>query len=400
MELCAVSFKSIENIAEYNQKKVLKAFIDCHISENHFAATTGYGYNDIGRDKLDGLFARIFNAEDALVRYSFASGTHTLCTALFGVLRPGDAVLSVTGKPYDTLHDVIDSGNKNQGSLKDFGISFEWIDFDRNKENYFNVIKKKLTKKFKMIYIQRSRGYTLRDSLSCEQIEKISKFVKSIDPKIIVMVDNCYGEFTQTVEPTECGADIIGGSLIKNPGGGIAPSGGYIAGRKDLVEMCSYRLTAPGAGKEIGATLGFNREMFMGIYNAPHAVGEALKTAVFTAALFYNLGFDVYPSYNEPRFDIVQSVVLNSGEALINFCKGIQSGSPIDSFVSPEPWDMPGYADPVIMAAGAFISGSSIELSADGPMREPYTVWVQGGTNFYSAKVGVMKAAQNISDLV
>lgn len=395
--MCEKKFKEIEKIKEYNQQKVLKSFIECEISESHFNGTTGYGYNDRGREKLEELFSNIFKTEDALVRHNFVSGTHTLTTALFGILRPGDSFLSVTGKPYDTLEDVIGSPDKNQGSLYNFGINFEYIDFEKNKEKYFNSIKTRLSEKiFKMVYIQRSRGYSLRDSLSASQIKDIVLLVKNINPKIIVMVDNCYGEFVEKQEPSEVGADLIAGSLIKNPGGAISPTGGYIAGRKDLIDLCSYRLTAPGIGKEVGATLGTNRELFMGIFNAPNVVAESLKTAVFASALFEILGYEVYPKFNENRCDIVQSIVLKNPQNLINFCKGIQEGSPIDSFVSPEPWEMPGYESKVIMAAGTFISGSSIELSADGPLREPYTVWLQGGTNFYASKIGIMKAAQRI----
>lgn len=397
MNMCEEKFKEIEKIKEYNQQKVLKSFIECEISESHFNGTTGYGYNDRGREKLEELFSNIFKTEDALVRHNFVSGTHTLTTALFGILRPGDSFLSVTGKPYDTLEDVIGSLDKNQGSLYNFGINFEYIDFEKDKENYFNSIKTKLSEKnFKMVYIQRSRGYSLRDSLSVSQIKDIVLLVKNINPEIIVMVDNCYGEFVEKQEPSEVGVDLIAGSLIKNPGGAISPTGGYIAGRKDLIDLCSYRLTAPGIGKEVGATLGTNRELFMGIFNAPNVVAESLKTAVFASALFEILGYEVYPKFNENRCDIVQSIVLKNPQNLINFCKGIQEGSPIDSFVSPEPWEMPGYESKVIMAAGTFISGSSIELSADGPLREPYTVWLQGGTNFYASKIGIMKAAQRI----
>lgn len=397
MNMCEKKFKEIEKIKEYNQQKVLKSFIECEISESHFNGTTGYGYNDRGREKLEELFSNIFKTEDALVRHNFVSGTHTLTTALFGILRPGDSFLSVTGKPYDTLEDVIGSPDKNQGSLYNFGINFEYIDFEKNKEKYFNSIKTRLSEKiFKMVYIQRSRGYSLRDSLSASQIKDIVLLVKNINPKIIVMVDNCYGEFVEKQEPSEVGADLIAGSLIKNPGGAISPTGGYIAGRKDLIDLCSYRLTAPGIGKEVGATLGTNRELFMGIFNASNVVAESLKTAVFASALFEILGYEVYPKFNENRCDIVQSIVLKNPQNLINFCKGIQEGSPIDSFVSPEPWEMPGYESKVIMAAGTFISGSSIELSADGPLREPYTVWLQGGTNFYASKIGIMKAAQRI----
>lgn len=396
LKLCEEKFKQIEEIKEYNQQKVLDSFIKCKISESHFVSTTGYGYNDRGREKLDELFSSIFKSEDAIVRHNFVSGTHTLSTALFGILRPGDSFLSVTGKPYDTLEDVICS-NKNLGSLKDFGIKFDCIEYSDNKEEYFKNIKEKIiSNKFKMVYIQRSRGYSLRDSLGVFQIKEIISFVKNIDPKIVVMVDNCYGEFVEKEEPSECGADLIAGSLIKNPGGAISSTGGYIVGKKDLIEQCANRLTAPGIGKEIGANLGLNREIFMGIFNAPNVVGESLKSAVFASALFEILGYEVYPKYYEERHDIVQSVVLNSPKNLINFCKGIQEGSPVDSFVSPEPWGMPGYESQVIMAAGTFISGASIELSADGPLRVPYVAWMQGGVNFYASKIGIMKAAERV----
>lgn len=399
LEMCKEIFEEIEKIEEYNQQKVLKSFIKNEISESHFVETTGYGYNDRGREKLDIVFADIFECEDALVRHNFVSGTHTLSTALFGILRPKDKALCITGTPYDTLSDVINSKGKNYGSLNDFDIDFEYIDYNKNEDIYFKNIKNKLLKnKYKLLYIQRSRGYTLRDSLSSKKIGDIIKFAKSIDDKIISMVDNCYGEFAEKHEPTHFGADLIAGSLIKNPGGGIAVSGGYIAGKKKSVEQCAYRLTAPGIGKEIGANFGVNRSLFMGILNAPHVVAEAKKTAVFAAALFDILGYEVYPKYDETRCDIVQSIVLQKPESLINFCKGIQSASPIDSFVSPEPWNMPGYENKIIMAAGTFVSGSSIELSADGPLKNPYTVWVQGGTNFYCSKLGIMAAAEKVID--
>lgn len=398
-KLCEDKFKKIQKIEEFNQQKVLKAFIDLKVSENHFGSTTGYGYGDRGRDKLDEVFAKIFGAEDALVRTNFVSGTHALTTALFGVLRPNDKMLSLTGKLYDTMMGVVDSKEVDLGSLKDFHIGFDYIDYNENKEKYYDSISTKLQEKFKLIYIQRSRGYTLRKSLSISEIKEIINFVKRIIPDCIVMVDNCYGEFVETIEPSEVGADIVVGSLIKNPGGGIAPAGGYILGYKKYVDMCSYRLTAPGIGKEVGATLGINRELFMGIFSAPHAVAEALKTAVYTSALFELLGFKAYPKYEENRCDIVESLITGSADALRAFCQGIQSGSPVDSFVLPEPWDMPGYESPVIMAAGTFIGGSSIELSADGPMKKPYPVWVQGGTNFYAAKVGILKAAEKILSL-
>lgn len=395
-ELCIREFENIEKVEEYNQQKVLKAFIECGVSESHFVATTGYGYGDRGREKLDEVFAKIFGSEDALVRSNIVSGTHALTTALFGALRSGDKFLSVTGELYDTMMGVVDSGSLNHGSLKDFGISFDYVDYNPDKATYYKSISDKMTEKIKMVYIQRSRGYTLRKSLSVEEIKDIIDFVKNISPDTIVMVDNCYGEFVEKLEPSDVGANLVVGSLIKNPGGGIAPTGGYILGDKKYVDMCAYRLTAPGIGKEVGATLGVNREIFMGIFNAPHVVAEALKTAVYSAALFGLLGYEVYPKYNEDRADIVQSLILRKGESLVAFCQGIQSGSAVDSFVTPEPWDMPGYENPVVMAAGTFIAGSSIELSADGPMREPYPVWVQGGTNFYAAKVGILKAAEKI----
>lgn len=313
------------------------------------------------------------------------------------MLRPGDKILSITGKLYDTMEDVIGNENNDIGSLKNFGINFEYIDFEPDSNKYFEQIKNKLKNKFKAIYIQRSRGYSLRKSLSSQYIGKLISFVKGIAPEVITIVDNCYGEFTQVKEPSEYGADLIIGSLIKNPGGGIASSGGYILGKKKLVNLCANRFTAPGIGKEIGANTSGYRDLFMGIYNAPQAVASALKTAVFAAAVFEILGYEVSPRYSEERSDIVQSIILKSPQALIEFCRGIQKCSPIDSFVIPEPWDMPGYGDKVIMAAGNFISGSSIELSADGPLRDPYVVWMQGGTCFHSSKIGIMNAAQNVS---
>ncbi len=396
LEICRSEFDKIEKIKEYNQQKILESFIRCKVSESHFLGTTGYGYNDRGREKLDELFADIFKSDDALVRHNFVSGTHAIATALFGILRPKDKVLSVTGTLYDTLSDVIKS-EPGRGSLSDYLVKFEYIDFSKNKESYFKSIENAILQdNYKAVYIQRSRGYSLRDSLSIEKIGEIISLVKNLNPEIIVVVDNCYGEFVELTEPTEVGADLIIGSLIKNPGGGIAPTGGYIAGKKKLIDMCAGRLTAPGIGKAIGANLGVNRELFMGIYNAPCVVGEALKTAVFSAALFERMGYEVYPKYSEARSDIVQSIVLKDSGNLIKFCKGIQLGSAIDSFVAPEPWDMPGYEDKIIMAAGAFTSGSSIELSADGPLKPPYVVWMQGGTNFYASKIGIMKAAEKI----
>lgn len=397
LELCNKQFNCIDGVTEYNQFKVQKAFIEYGISESHFASSTGYGYGDRGRDTLDKVWAKVFGAEDALVRHNFTCGTHTLATALFGVLRPGDKMLCVTGTPYDTIHSVIGISGEGMGSLKDFGILYDEVPLKNERIDY-NAIEKAVEHTVSMVYIQRSRGYELRPSLSVDEIEKVCRIVKSKNPAVIVMVDNCYGEFVEKREPTEAGADLIAGSLIKNAGGGIATTGGYIAGKTELVEKCAYRLTTPGLGKEVGATLGHNRELYMGLYYAPHTVGEALKSAVYISALFEHFGYDVTPKYNETRHDIVQSLGLENPESLVAFCQGIQSGSPVDSFALPEPWDMPGYDSKVVMAAGAFTLGSSIELSADAPIRDPYYAWIQGGLNFHSAKLCAMLAAQQMED--
>lgn len=397
MELCKDKFAEIEDIQEYNQVKMIKAFQNAGVRESFFAASTGYGYDDFGRDALDRVYAFAFDAEDALVRHSFASGTHTLTVALFGILRPNDTMLCVTGMPYDTIQSAIGIEGNYSGSLKDFDIHFEMTDLKSDGTPDYEQIEKDIKeKKPKMVYIQRSRGYCLRPSLTYREIKKICDISKKASPNSIIMLDNCYGEFVEKVEPLSVGVDIIAGSLIKNPGGGIAPTGGYIAGRKDLVEMCSYRLTTPGTGKEIGATLGINRELFMGAYHAPHVTGEALKTAVFASALFEILGYDTTPKYSDNRGDIIQLIMLGNEKSLINFCRGIQSGSAVDSFVTPVASDMPGYESQVIMAAGAFTLGSSIELSADAPLREPYAVWMQGGLNFHGGKLGIMLAADSI----
>lgn len=397
LELIKPQFTTTDEIAEYNQQKVLSAFINNHVSESMFAESTGYGYGDRGREVIDKVFAEIVGAEDALVRHNFTCGTHTLAVALYGMLRPGDVMLCVTGTPYDTIHSVIGIDGKGDGSLADYGIVYKQVDLKDGKPD-LKAIKEAVTKeKIKLVYIQRSRGYSLRPSLSCEEIGEIAKVVKA-NSDADIMVDNCYGEFTQTIEPTQVGADIIAGSLIKNAGGGLARTGGYVAGRADLVEKISYRLTTPGLGREVGATLGMSRELFMGIFFAPHTVGEAIKAAYFTAALFEQFGFGTTPTSTDPRFDIVQSVLLRNEENLIAFCQGMQSGAPIDAFVTPEPWDMPGYDSKVIMAAGAFIGGASIELSADAPLREPYAAWMQGGLNFHSAKMGIMLAAQKMAE--
>ena len=391
-------FRRIEETADWNQQKMLAAFIRNRVSESHFTATTGYGYDDRGRETLDRVYADAFGAEDALVRHNFVSGTHALTVALFGVLRPGDTMMSVTGIPYDTLRTVIGLTGDGNGSLKEFGIRYEQVDLLPDGKPDYAEIERRVNPNVRVVYIQRSRGYSLRPSLFVEEIGKIAEIAKRRAPDCIVMVDNCYGEFVQRDEPVSHGADLMAGSLIKNPGGGIAPTGGYIAGRKDLVESCAYRLTTPGTGREIGATLGNNRELFMGAFHAPMVTGEALKTAVFTAALFRQFGYDVSPQYDEPRADIIQTVMLKSAKALIAFCQGVQKGAPVDSFVSPEPWDMPGYDCKIIMAAGAFTLGASIELSADAPLREPYAAWMQGALNYPSGRLGAMLAAQSMLD--
>ena len=397
LELSKPYLDRIDKITEYNQIKMLRAFQNARVSESCFTASTGYGYGDRGRDVLDSIYAEVLETEDALVRHNFASGTHTLTVALFGVLRPGDTMVSVTGIPYDTLQGVIGIGQKSNGSLMEFGIKYEQVDLLEDGTVDYEGIKNTVRHNTKMVYIQRSRGYSLRPTLLNEDIRKIYELAKSIAPDCIVMLDSCYGEYVEMTAPGNC-CDLMAGSLIKNPGGGIAPTGGYIAGKKDLVEACSYRLTTPGTGKEIGCTLGQNRELFMGTFNAPHVTGEALKTAVFAAALFSSLGFKVTPDFDQPRGDIIQAILLENEKRLVSFCQGIQAASPIDSFVTPEPWDMPGYDSKVIMAAGAFTLGSSIELSADAPLREPFAVWMQGSLNFHSGKTAVLLAAEKMKD--
>ncbi len=388
-------FNEIEEIAEYNQQKVLAAFINNNVCEADFCGTTGYGYGDRGRDKLDKIYAEAFGAEDAIVRHTFTCGTHTLAVALFGILRPGDTMLCVTGTPYDTIHSVIGLSGEGMGSLKEFGVNYAQVDLNADGRPDLDAIREAVKSNPKMVYIQRSRGYSLRPSLSVDEIGEIVDIVKA-NSDAVVMVDNCYGEFVETREPTEVGADIIAGSLIKNAGGALARTGGYIAGKKELVELCAYRATTPGLGKEVGCSLDENRNMFMGVFNAPNVVGSALKAAVFAAAMFEDFGFSVTPASNESRHDIIQALCLETPERLVAFCQGIQSGAPVDAYVVPEPWDMPGYDSKVIMAAGAFIMGSSIELSADAPLREPYAVWLQGGINFSSAKTAIMLAAQKL----
>lgn len=389
-------FAEIDETAGYNQAKVLKAFQNNRISYAHFGETTGYGYDDMGRDALDKVYAEILGAEDAMVRHNIVSGTQAISACLFGVLRPGDVLASVVGAPYDTMEEVIgirEGDYDDMGSLKDYGVSYRQIDLtDDNKIDYERIIGLLKSEKIKAVLIQRSRGYDWRDSLTVEEIGNIIKTVKHVSPETICIVDNCYGIFVETKEPTEFGADLIVGSLIKNAGGSLALSGGYIAGTSECVRKVGYRLTAPGLGKHVGASLGMNRNMFQGLFMAPHIVSESIKTAVLCAAMFKELGFEVCPEVNSARSDIIQAVKLKTPDNVIKFCQAIQKGSPIDSFVTPEPWDMPGYENPVIMAAGAFVQGASIELSADAPICEPYIAYMQGGVIYDSAKIGVLKA--------
>ena len=391
-------FKHIENICEINQLRVMKAFADNRVSDSHFVATTGYGYDDLGRDTLDRVYADIMGAEDALVRHNFISGTHTISTALFAVLRPNDILVSITGKPYDTLEEVIGiQGEAGNGSLKDFGVKYVQIDLKHDGTPDLEQIKFTLTHmNVKAVTIQRSKGYGWRPTYSAKDIGALIEFVKEISSETICIVDNCYGEFVETEEPTAYGADLIAGSLIKNPGGGLAPTGGYIAGKQKYVELCAYRLTSVGIGKEAGASLGFNRQMYQGVFMAPHVVSQALKAAVLCSAVFEKLGFEVDPKPNEIRHDIIQSIKFGDPDKVTAFCQGIQKGAPVDSFVTPEPWDMPGYSSQVIMAAGAFVQGASIELSADAPIKPPYIAYMQGGLTYESAKLGIMVAADKM----
>ena len=390
-------FLDIDKNAEYNQMKVLSAMQKHKVSDIHFAATTGYGYNDLGRDVLEDVYATTFKGESALVRPQLVSGTHALHIALSGNLRPGDELLSPVGKPYDTLEEVIGI-RESRGSLKEYGVSYAQVDLLSDGSFDYEGIKNAINERTKLVTIQRSKGYATRKTLSVEQIGELISFVKSINPKIICMVDNCYGEFVQRTEPLEVGADMIVGSLIKNAGGGLAPIGGYIVGSKECVDNASFRLSAPGLGKEIGASLGINQSLFQGFFLSPTVVAGALKGAIFAANLYESLGFDCHPNGAEPRFDIIQEITLKDPKALCAFCEGIQAAAPVDSFVKPEPWAMPGYDSDVIMAAGAFVGGSSIELSADGPMKEPYSVFFQGGLTWYHAKLGIMLSLQKIYD--
>ena len=394
---CSEEFALAEKIARKNSEKVLYAFINNKVSSACLVGTTGYGYDDVGRDTLDKVYAEVMGAEDALVRHSFVSGTHALTVALFGVLRTGDKLVSLTGKPYDTLEEVIGIRGNGNGSLKDFGVEYDQIDFlPDGKPNLADIFMK--VKDAKVAYIQRSRGYALRPTLTVEDIAEIVKSVKNANPNAIIMVDNCYGEFVEEAEPLSVGADLIIGSLIKNPGAGIAETGGYIAGKKKLVELCSYRMTCVGMGKEVGCTLNQNKLMYQGLLLAPEVVCNAVKTAIFTGKIMTMLGCECLPAQGAKRGDIITTVLMKNSENLVAFCQGIQKGSPIDSYVTPEPWDMPGYDSQVIMAAGAFNMGASIELSADAPLREPFAAYVQGGLTFPVARLGVLTAIQEMYD--
>lgn len=389
-------FQKIDKIAEYNQLKVVSAFQKNKVAEEHFNTTTGYGYNDIGRDTLEKVYADVFHTEDALVRPQITCGTHALGLALSANLRPADKLMYISGKPYDTLEEVIGI-RPSKGSLAEYGVKYDQVDLLENGEFDLEGIKNKLDG-VTLIGIQRSKGYATRPTLSVEKIGNVIKFIKDIKPEIKIMVDNCYGEFVETIEPSDVGADMIVGSLIKNPGGGLAPIGGYICGTKDCVENCSYRLTTPGLGKEVGANLGVMSLLYQGLFLAPTVVASALKGAIFAANLFEKYNFNVIPNGTESRHDIIQAIEFGKPECVIAFCKGIQAAAPVDSHLTPEPWDMPGYDAPVIMAAGAFVSGSSIELSADGPIKPPYAVYFQGGLTWQHAKLGILKAFQNMVD--
>ncbi len=397
------TFDEIDRVSFNNTKKVMNAFAEHRVSDAMFGATSGYGYDDKGRDVLDEIWADVFGCESALVRHSIVSGTHALTIGLFGILRPGDIMLSVAGKPYDTLEEVIGIvGEAGNGSLKDFGVDYRQIELKEDGTFDFDAVGRELkvnAQKIKMVFIQRSKGYLNRRTLTVDEIGEMARFVKSISPETFVVVDNCYGEFVEEKEPTAVGADLCIGSLIKNPGGGMAETGGYFAGTKRAIELVSYRLTSPGTGGEVGATIGQNKNMYKGLFYAPHTTAQALKTGYLAAYMFEKMGYNAVPKWNEKRSDIIQSVITGDPEILCAFCRGIQAGSPVDAFVSPEPWEMPGYTDKVIMAAGAFTQGSSIELSADGPIRPPYTVYFQGGLTYESGKIGIMSAAQTVMDL-
>ena len=394
----APSFRRIEQMSEENTLKVLTAMRECKVSDIHFNTSSGYAYDDIGRSKLEELYAKVFAAESALVRTQFVSGTHALATVLFGILRPGDKLVSLTGTPYDTMQTVIGHTASSSGSLKEYGILYDELPLNEGRVDVERIADV-LDERTKMVLIQRSRGYSRRPTLLIEDIREICNQVHRLKPDCICFVDNCYGEFVESLEPTQAGADIMAGSLIKNPGGGLAPTGGYIVGREDLVELASYRLTAPGMGAELGASLVNNRLFFQGLFLAPHVVSQALKGALFAAGIFENLGYTTYPRISDERGDIIQAIELGTAEKLVAFCSGVQKYSPVDSFVKPEPWDMPGYTDQIIMAAGTFVQGASIEFSADGPLRSPYNVYLQGGLTFEQVMFGVLGAAEAIGQL-
>ena len=393
----AEQFARIDSIAEVNTQRVLAAFRDHRVAEGYFAGTTGYGYDDLGRDQLDLIYADLFGTEDALVRIGFVNGTHAISAALFGVLRPGDVLVSAVGAPYDTLLGVIGVADKGPGSLKDFGVEYRQVDLTpENTPDLAGLAQAVRDPKVKAVLIQRSKGYSTRASLSVDEIGQMCAIIRENNPNVAILVDNCYGEFVEEKEPTHVGADLVVGSLIKNPGGGLAPTGAYLAGRHDLIEGAAMRLTCPGIGKECGSTLGNNRLLYQGLFMAPHTVAQAVKTAVFGAKIMELLGYETEPRSDAVRHDIIQMIHLGGPEPVKRFCKGIQSGAPVDSYVTPEPWDMPGYDCQVIMAAGAFIQGASIELSADAPMREPYTVYLQGGLTYESGKAGVLLAVEEL----
>ncbi len=388
-------FLEIDAIAEYNQMKVLKAMQECQVSEACLLGTTGYGYNDLGRDTLEEVYAKVFHTEDALVRPQITCGTHALALALMSNLRPGDELLSPVGKPYDTLEEVIGIRD-SKGSLAEYGITYSQVDLLPDGGFDFEGIKNSINERTKLVTIQRSKGYQTRPTLSVARIGELISFIKEIKPDVICMVDNCYGEFVETIEPTDVGADMVVGSLIKNPGGGLAPIGGYIAGKRECVENAAFRLTSPGLGKEVGASLGILKDFYQGLFLAPTVTAGALKGAIFAANIYENLGYSVIPDGKESRHDIIQAVTFGTAEGVIAFCEGIQAAAPVDSHVTPEPWDMPGYDAQVIMAAGAFVSGSSIELSADGPIKPPYAVYFQGGLTWQHAKFGILKSLQSL----
>ncbi|MCP8616434.1 aminotransferase class I/II-fold pyridoxal phosphate-dependent enzyme [Salirhabdus salicampi] len=394
--MVAEQHQYVKRIVEYNQHKVLQAFQQNKVSDTHFQQSTGYGYDDLGRDVLEKVYADIFRTEDALVRPQIVSGTHAISTSLYGVLRPGDELLYMTGKPYDTLQKIVGNDSTDTGSLYDYNISYKEATLKENGSVDFESVQKLISNRTKVIGIQRSKGYDNRPSYSVDEIKEMIRFVKEISPHCIIFVDNCYGEFTEKLEPTDVGADLMAGSLIKNPGGGIAKIGGYIVGRKDLIELCANRLTSPGLGKEVGASLNQLQDMYQGLFLAPHVVGEALKGAIFTACMLERLGYHTNPSYSDKRTDLIQSVTFHDPESMIQFCQAIQKASPVNSHVCPYPSDMPGYDHEVIMAAGTFIQGASLELTADGPIRPPYTAYVQGGLTYEHVKIAVISALKSI----